>query len=166
MHLIFSDRTGKHVFEFPFYSRFSEYIEPLLNELFTEQLGVQNPLSHVIRMQFAVMNPGSNILPHVDTGEWAIKHHRFHIPLVVPSARTQFVMMPRINEEIVVPLVEGQPFEINNAVQHRVRNDASTARIHLLIDFAEKPIPLSHRHVLAPGAVCNYGSLATGRCVD
>jgi len=165
MNLIFSDRTGKEVFEFPFYARFAAFIEPLLNELFTEQLGVQNPLSHVIRMQFAMMNPGSNILPHVDSGEWAINHHRFHIPLVVPSDRTQFVMMPRIDEEVIVPLVEGQPFEINNAVQHRVKNDASTARIHLLIDFAEKPIPRSHRHVLAPGDVCEYGSLTTGRCI-
>jgi hypothetical protein len=163
--LFFSDRSGKHVFEFPFWKRFEPHVLPVLDELFTDQLGVSDPLSHVIRLQLAVMNPNSEILAHVDTGDWARKFHRFHVPIIVPkeSESMEFIMMPEVGQEIAVPLIEGRPFEINNAVRHRVRNSASSWRIHLLIDFSERPI--TKRHVLKPGDVCNYARMGSGRCV-
>ena len=60
-------------------------------------------------------------------------------------------------------LVEGRPFEINNAVEHTVRNRASSWRIHLLVDFSENEIPNSNLH--APvGAICSYATLGKDRC--
>ena len=165
MLLFFSDRSGEHVFEFPFWKRLEPYVQPMLIALFTDQLGVSDPLRHVIRLQLAVMNPGSEILPHVDSGDWARRYHRFHVPIIVPqqAGAVEFVMMPEIGQEIAVPLVEGRPFEINNAVRHRVRNSASSWRIHLLIDFSERP--MTKRHVLKPGDVCDYAKMGSGRCV-
>ena len=165
MLLFFSDRSGEHVFEFPFWKRLEPYVQPVLIDLFTDQLGVSDPLRHVIRLQLAVMNPGSEILPHVDTGDWARRHHRFHVPIIVPqnAGAVEFVMMPESGQEIAVPLIEGRPFEINNAVTHRVRNSASSWRIHLLVDFSEQPT--AKRHVLKPGDVCDYAKMGSGRCV-
>lgn len=172
MHLIFSDRQGQQIYEFPYWKKFESLVRPLLEELFVNQLGVGSDyLRHIIRLQLAVMYPDSKILEHVDSGQWATANHRFHIPIVVPSTydATEFTMLPggkNGGEQVDVPLVEGRPFEINNAIPHRVRNDADSWRIHLLIDYAELPVPPANRHTLSPGAVCSYNELSTGKCVE
>ena len=56
-------------------------------------------------------------------------------------------------------LKEGAVFEINNGVPHRVNNDADTWRIHLLLDFAEDPLPKENHYSFAPGQQCGYHSL-------
>ena len=172
MHLIFSDRRGEEIYEFPYWKKFESLVRPLLEELFVNQLGVGSDyLSHIIRLQLAVMYPDSKILEHVDSGHWATANHRFHIPIIVPSTydATEFTMLPggaNGGHQVDVPLVEGRPFEINNAIPHRVRNDADSWRIHLLIDYAELPVSPANRHMLSPGAVCSYNELSTGKCIE
>lgn len=52
-----------------------------------------------------------------------------------------------------VAVAEGYAFEMNNNVPHRVRNNSTEPRIHLIIDAGTVP----HSYVpLAPGQVCKY----------
>jgi len=166
MHLIFSDRSGEEIFLFPYWEKFRPYVTPLLTSLFTRQLGVKDPIKHIVRLQIAVMNAGTTIHAHVDAGPWATRNHRFHIPIVVPSEANaaQLIMLPHGLGEVAVTLVEGKPFEINNAVKHIVRNRASSWRIHLLVDFSENEIPKSKLHKLPVGATCSYATLGKDRC--
>ena len=166
MHLIFSDRSGEEIFLFPYWEKFRPYVTPLLTSLFTRQLGVKDPIKHIVRLQIAVMNAGATIHAHVDSGPWATRNHRFHIPIVVPSEAdaAQLIMLPHGLGEVAVTLVEGKPFEINNAVEHVVRNRASSWRIHLLVDFSENEIPKSKLHKLPVGATCSYATLGKDRC--
>ena len=59
-----------------------------------------------------------------------------------------------------VPMATGQAFEINNALEHFVKNpDAPEARtrIHLIIDWADDPVAAKYSE-LAPGGICRYGA--------
>ena len=50
-------------------------------------------------------------------------------------------------------LAEGDVFELNNNLPHRVRNNSTMARIHLIIDAGAVP----HSYIpLKPGQVCKY----------
>jgi|AntAceMinimDraft_12_1070368.scaffolds.fasta_scaffold99521_1 hypothetical protein len=164
VHLIFSDFSGELVFKFPYFAKYEQQLMPVLNAVMREHFGLQHPMQHVMRLQFACMNPGSTIHKHTDKGGWVQDGHRIHIPVIVPAAAAQsgdlqFVMVHESRGEIAVPLEEGAVFEINNGVPHRVRNDADTWRIHLLLDFAEDPIPAENHFTFAPGQECSYHGL-------
>jgi len=164
VHLIFSNYQGDLVFKFPYFEKYRSKLMPVLNAVMREHFGIQDPMAHVLRLQFACMNPKSKILKHTDKGGWVKHGHRIHIPLIVPSEATttgdlQFVMMHPARGDIDVPLKEGAVFEINNGVPHRVNNDANTWRIHLLLDFAEQPLPKENHFTFGPGDKCGYHQL-------
>ena len=169
--LIFSDYAGKLVFQFPWFEKYEPLLKPILDDLLGGHFGLTHPMRHVIRLQFACMNPKSKILKHTDRGGWVKNGHRIHIPLVVPDTGddgdVQFMMIVDGRGAVDVPLVEGNVFEINNNVPHLVNNDADTWRIHLLLDFTEEEVPESRRFRLRPGQVCEYHSLdACTRAAD
>ena len=169
--LIFSDYAGRLAFEFPWFRKYEHLLAPILDKVLRGHFGLAHPMRHVIRLQFACMNPKSKILKHTDRGGWVKNGHRIHIPLVVPDTGddgdVQFMMIVDGRGEVDVPLVEGNVFEINNNVPHLVNNDADTWRIHLLLDFTEEEVPESRRFRLRPGQVCEYHSLdACTRAAD
>ena len=86
VHLIFSDYEGSLVFKFPYFSKYERELLPLINSVMRDHFGIENPMQHVMRLQFACMNPGSKILKHTDRGGWVKHGHRIHIPLVVPES--------------------------------------------------------------------------------
>ena len=100
--MIFSDFTGELVFKFPYYDRFEALIEPVLKSVMEDHFGIRDHMRHVIRLQFACMNPRSKILKHTDKGGWVRHGHRIHVPIIVPRAAVekdvQFVMMHPIKE--------------------------------------------------------------------
>ena len=158
--LIFSDYNGKLVFKFPWYDKYEPLLAPILEKVLRGHFGLSHPMRHVIRLQFACMNPGSKILKHTDRGGWVKNGHRIHIPLIVPEdSDVQFVMIVDRRGDVDVPLVEGNVFEINNNVPHRVNNDADSWRVHLLLDFTEDETPESSRFALNPGQTCEYHGL-------
>lgn len=181
-HLIFSDRQGTKVFQFPWFHRFAALVEPLVDQV----IGRRDS-SNIIRMQFARMRPGTRIKPHRDSGLWAMKAHRIHIPITA-SPTVGFWVCPHINKTEQrsaasgaaserarvhhlsaanlsaskpdcwpIILEEGQAFEINNGLLHQVENNSNVTRIHLIIDVAETP---RGRTLLPAGTVCHYTPLA------
>lgn len=89
---------------------------------------------HIIRLQLALMKPGvSDIKIHVDSGGYAIRGHRLHIPIFTHPEVTFDVCPHRyepdpthvpaageaqrildIQECFKIPTVEGFAFELNN----------------------------------------------------
>jgi hypothetical protein len=83
-----------------------------MGKLVSLHFGIENPMQHIMRLQFACMNPKSKILKHTDRGGWVQHGHRIHIPLIVPSSAArngdlQFVMMHGERGDIPVPLKAG-----------------------------------------------------------
>lgn len=146
IHLIFSDRQGEDVFEFPWYSeKFSTLVEPILHRLLGSD--VQN----IIRVQFAKMPAHSEIKPHVDSGGYSEKGHRIHV--VIASNPDVTFKVCEQSSCLKLHTEEGLVFELNNRLKHFVKNDGDEMRIHMVVDVSEHP---QERTKLSKGQVCHY----------
>lgn len=145
--LIFSDRLGVDVYHFPW---LKEWL-PVLQETILSPLRIN--LNNVVRMQMALMAPGSTINKHQDKGMWVKRTHRVHVPLITHND-TYFVTEIPKESYLRIPSMEGVVYELNNVAPHIVRNYGSD-RVHLVIDWAEEPTESITR--LEPGQVCYYG---------
>jgi len=102
--------------------------------LLTVQVLGKKDMQHIIRLQLALMKPGiSDIKIHVDSGGYAIRGHRLHIPIFT-HPDVSFDVCPHryeldhthvpgpgeaqrvldIQECFKIPTVEGFAFELNN----------------------------------------------------
>ncbi|WPT14105.1 hypothetical protein PSENEW3_00000236 [Picochlorum sp. SENEW3] len=146
IHLIFSDRQGEDVFEFPWYSeKFSTHVEPILHRL----LG--NDVQNIIRVQFAKMPAHSEIKPHVDSGGYSEKGHRIHV-VIASNPNVTFKVCEQ-SSCLKLHTEEGIVFELNNRLKHFVKNDGDEMRIHMVVDVSEHP---QERTKLSKGQVCHY----------
>jgi hypothetical protein len=144
--LVFSDKTGKDVYRFPW---LKDWL-PLLEETVFGPLHIDP--NRIVRMQLAKMPRGSKINTHYDKGGWASSTHRFHVPIVTHSD-VYFMSKLGGSKHLQIPCIEGAVFEVNNIVTHAVRNYGEE-RVHLLIDWAEED-PRSVTYLL-PGQNCIY----------
>ena len=85
-----------------------------------------------IRIFYAKLLPNDSIAAHIDTGSIFSISHRCHLPILAPHG-IQFTCSHNIH----IPK-EGEWFEINNCLTHSVINNASTERIHLIVDVLPK----------------------------
>lgn len=153
-HLIFSDRKGEEVFEYPWWKEWKPILWPILLEVFAPYFDIEKE-NHFVRLQFANMKVGSAIKKHVDTGPWVQALHRVHIPIFV-NDNVFFRMLDKTGTLAPLQYQAGEVFEINNAIAHNVDNLGKDDRVHLLIDFSEAPIKPKHYHYLKPGQKCSY----------
>ncbi|BDA45004.1 hypothetical protein COCOBI_06-4830 [Coccomyxa sp. Obi] len=163
--LMFSDKEGGSVYRFPYYDRFKNVMEPLL-----EQVLGRGDMAKVMRLLLARVLPGSLIRIHRDQGGYVERGHRIHVPLQADPSTLAFMSCPTAVPHAISPSVtasqalgqgclplqieEGLVFEINNAVAHLVHNQGSTSRIHLIVDVAEHA--LLPPRALKPGQECAY----------
>jgi hypothetical protein len=145
-HLIFSGRDGDGVFQFPWYDKFSDLLEPLLEEL----LG--NQTENIMRAQFALMPAHTEIKPHVDSGGYSSRGHRIHF-VVQSNPDVSFNVCESDDNCIRLNTEEGVVFELNNRLKHHVQNSSDQDRIHLVVDVAEEP---RQRTKLKVGQRCEY----------
>ena len=83
----------------------------------------------VVKAIFARLAPGAAIQPHQDAGQLLLSSHRIHVPLVT-NPGVEFSV-----DGSVLPVQEGEAFELNNALPHSVHNHGAEARIHFIIDY-------------------------------
>jgi hypothetical protein len=84
---------------------------------------------------------------HRDQGEWAIRSHRVHVPIISQPGVTFKVTTRKRNQlgsvkkiSVEVDISAGRVFEINNMFEHHVTHRGKGERIHLLIDYSEIPL--------------------------
>ena len=107
--------------------------EPQLLGLF-KAAGV-NP-NNVIRCLLAELGPGISIPVHHDTGYWATRSHRVHMPLIT-SPSVAFFTGKTEDDLVRVPFPEFELIELNNRAKHKVNNDWDKPRVHLIFDYVE-----------------------------
>jgi mannose-6-phosphate isomerase-like protein (cupin superfamily) len=73
--------------------------------------------------------PGGRIYPHADTAAHAAYYDRFHI-VIASNEQSHF----RCGDEVLNMRV-GEVWWFDNAVEHEVRNEGQTDRIHLIVDI-------------------------------
>jgi len=166
--LIFSDQKAENMYIFPWmHEELGKQVQALIDIALGEWYGLSHTANRTVRLQFARMNPGAWIIPHVDTGKWVQRVHRIHIPIITNEDYRFEVYMPSPAlaigdydsdtktgwEEIIME--EGRVFEINNGYKHRVTNNSTKERVHLLLDWSEKVIDDDYT-LLSPGQECWY----------
>jgi hypothetical protein len=109
-HLIFSGRDGHGVFEFPWYAKFADLLEPLLEDLLGEQT------SHIMRAQFALMPAHTEIKMHADSGGYSSEGHRIHF-VVQSNPDVHFQVCQHEDDCIRLNTEEGLVFELNNRLK-------------------------------------------------
>ena len=153
--LIFSSSNGEAAFTFPWWEELRPLLEPVLAPLL-EPLAGDGWARHLLRVQLARMPAGSEIKTHVDRGRWTRLAHRVHVPVIVPEGVAFRVRSPASGKFEDLELREGHAFELNNRLQHNVRNDngAGEERVHLLVDVSDEPAP--PRPLLHAGSACAW----------
>lgn len=82
-----------------------------------------------VRIFFAKLERGEGIIEHVDDGDIFRMSHRCHLPVVAPKG-IEFQCAGVIHKP-----AEGEWFTLDNCSLHAVINNATQARIHLIIDL-------------------------------
>jgi len=75
------------------------------------------------------ISPGGRIFPHADTTAHAEYYDRFHI-VIASNDKSMF----RAGDEIV-NMRAGDVWWFDNSIEHEVRNDGDSDRIHLIVDI-------------------------------
>lgn len=143
-----------HYYELPEWAHWREDVEPLLNAV-AARCGYQH--AEFPRVMFARLPPGGEIEPHRDGGWFPAFCRKIHVPLAT-NPSTRFYVEPEWRH-----LAVGEAFELDNNAPHGVRNDGTSARIHLIFELFDSPLVLD-RHVYAgKRAVLGGGTLTTPR---
>jgi len=91
----------------------------------------------VVRCLLAELGPGVDIPVHHDTGYWATRTHRVHVPLTT-DALVEFYTGARDDALELVRFPEFGMIELNNRAKHMVKNKWDQPRVHLIFDFCEE----------------------------
>ena len=135
---------------FPAWRALRQHILPILDEVFMHRLGIPDYERRLLRVQMNRMPAGSNIGPHADQGYYASHAHRYHIPLIVPkcvrfqhrSARSGAGSSGSLDDSSwdELPFKEGEVFEVNNLIAHRVAQTGPYERVTLILDLLDEPV--------------------------
>ena len=90
----------------------------------------------VVRCLLAELGAGVDIPVHHDTGYWATRSHRVHVPLITDAA-VEFYTGATESTLERVPFPELATVELNNRAKHMVRNKWTRPRVHLIFDWVE-----------------------------
>ena len=115
---------------------------PIFDELFGRRLGLGADYeSRILRAQLNRMTANSTIRQHRDVGYYATNAHRYHIPLIIPKCvRFAHVLENDGSEWAEIPFKEGEAFEVNNRIVHRVEQSGPFERVTLIVDLLEGPV--------------------------
>lgn len=135
----FCDDLLETVYRFPWWTKWNKELDQIFDYLGLER-------SQIIRCLLAKLPSGVKIPVHHDTGLWATKSHRIHIPL---RTSKQSVQKENAVDEVIfkagysnstlkrVAFNELDVIELNNRAKHYVENSWSKDRIHLIFDYVD-----------------------------
>ena len=110
-------------------------IVPMLDSLFA-RLRIDNWEEKILRLQFNLIPKGAEVKPHVDIGFYSNNAHRIHIPIFSSKC---IVFSQKVNNQWQeVPFKEGEAFEINNKIKHRVQQHGPYNRVTMIIDYMDR----------------------------
>jgi len=121
--------SGQSIIRFEM-SNFDKY-KTLLNKFESE---VSNVYGHCTLLKGMIirLKPGGFITPHIDDMGLLKDTHRVHLPLITNSG-----VIMTCGTDNLSPPQPGHAFEINNTLEHSVRNTGDDWRVHLVVDFLD-----------------------------
>ncbi len=129
-HIVFrfvSDLHDHRVsYDLPIWSEWSEKVMPVMQQA-TQFYGYKR--GAYSRVMLAKMDPGGEILLHVDSEPASGFPHKIHVPLQT-NPRVKFYVKPYYYHFQV-----GKAYEVNNRIGHAVKNDGDTSRVHLIFEY-------------------------------
>lgn len=146
-----TNNIGSKQYDFPLWEQLKAQIMPLLAPYVTREC-------QVLRACFSFIDPARHpryIIPHADTGLWALLSHRIHYPL--SGAPTLFSWSHPAVGNNTIAVHELNRFEWNNIQTHAVAYLGDEIRVHLLVDVMDEcpPQPLEEYRVIHPN-LCKY----------
>lgn len=109
-----------------------------------------NP-NRIVRCLLARLPPGFEITTHHDTGLWATRTHRCHVPVITNPDLVEFCVGADEESLLRIPMREGTAVELNNRAKHRVHNKWDKHRVHLIFDYADESVEMPLGSCLSSG---------------
>ncbi len=147
-HIVFrfadSPRDWRKSHDRPAWPQWRDRLEPVLAQA-VRDYGYKRGVCP--RVMFALMPPGTAILPHIDDQPAAKWPHKIHVPLTTNPGVVSFFG----GDEHHFPA--GEAVEVNNLGPHWVCNNGDTSRVHLIFEYydADQPDPDWLEPLLAGG---------------
>lgn len=152
-----ADFRHTHPTRLPALQMFEPYLRPILElaaghfdgspagQSLLEEYG----MGYFVRANLVRMQAGGEITEHTDNNFSLVHSHRIHIAIMTNDDVWFSVGKERIN------IPEGEIYEINNRRVHSVRNEGSTDRIHLIMDYVIPGEKCCCGQKLHPQTACN-----------
>ena len=137
----FCDDLLERVYRLPWWRKWQAALAPIFAEMDLDP-------SQVIRCLLARLPPGVEIPVHHDTGLWSMRSHRVHVPLETSaqngdeSRQVVFSCGATEDQMVRVKFEAGIAVELNNRAKHAVKNNWTKHRVHLILDYVERSMPL------------------------
>lgn len=112
---------GKKSKYYKYYEKLFLNVKPILKKYYGN--------GEIIRIELVNLPAHSKVKKHFDAGESLIRDKRIH--LVLETNDDVIFTVDAIQKNMKV----GELWEINNTKYHSVKNDGSTDRFHLIIDY-------------------------------
>ena len=119
--------TTKHITTFDEWHEWSEAFGPIMDQ--AAKAITERKDGVVIKAMLAMVPPGCSISPHRDTHWTFDRAHRIHLPITT-SNEVDFTIGGQVYH-----LEEGLVYEINNKLEHSVKNKSNADRVHLIFDY-------------------------------
>ena len=103
-----------------------ELLKPVM-----ESLKKEYGPGYLARAVFVKLFAGKNVARHIDVGGSYTLSHRIHISLIAEEDNIMYIVR---DEDKTFKL--GEIWEINDMVEHEVKNNSQTDRINLIMDYA------------------------------
>jgi tetratricopeptide (TPR) repeat protein len=120
------------------FSEFEEEIRPVVDYI----ASYYRNNGFIVRAMLARLEAGGEIPRHTDAGYSLINCHRVHLPIITNEEVDFFVGGE------TVQMREGELWEINNATEHAVSNNATEDRVHLIVDWMPNLLNQTENEVL------------------
>jgi hypothetical protein len=117
----------KHVEVYDKWHEWSEVLGPIMDQAAEAITGRNDGV--IIKAMLAMVPPGCSISPHKDVHWTFDRAHRIHLPIAT-SDEVDFTI-----DGQVYHLEESLVYEINNKLEHSVKNGGGASRIHLIFDY-------------------------------
>jgi hypothetical protein len=146
-----TNNHGDKQYEFPLWAELRETIMPMLTPYVTQEC-------QLLRVSFSFIDPARHprfIVPHSDTGKWALYSHRIHHPL---SGRpTLFYWNHPVAGNHSIEVHDFNRYEWNNIQRHSVSYLGEEVRVHLISDVLDEcPSPVLVPSLIPTPNLCKY----------
>jgi aspartyl/asparaginyl beta-hydroxylase (cupin superfamily) len=114
------------------WDKWSEALSPVTDQAAEVITGCKDGV--IIKAMLAKLPAGSRIAPHRDDHQMFDMAHRIHLPIIT-NDEVDFTI-----DGQVYHMKEGVAYEINNKLEHSVKNNSNTGRVHLIFDYVARGV--------------------------